>query len=132
MRETCATSGRVSREIARKSSIHPLPDLANFSPRFGGSCAIFLTLNGPIPTLFRSFCDENVDFFDLGEHFFLVVSSSVFLHFSLFLLIFSPEKGGPIDSPRHCRFNGVFFHPKRTNFHPISITLSLEIHFFQF
>ena len=47
-------SGRFSRTIARKSSIHQLPALAKFSPRLPGLPAIFFTPNGPIPSLFRS------------------------------------------------------------------------------
>ena len=53
-------SGRLSRKIAQKSSIHPLPALAKFSPRLPGSSAIFLTPNGPIPTLFRPFFDKKL------------------------------------------------------------------------
>ena len=110
MRETCATSGRVSREIARKSSIHPLPDLANFSPRFGGSCAIFLTLNGPIPTLFQLFFDENVNFFDLGEHVFLMFRRQFFTIFHYFYS-FSAPKRGVQSIPRVVALRLVFFIP---------------------
>ena len=78
--------------------------------------------------------------FSIWVNIFFDISSSVFHHFSLFLLIFSPEKWGPIDSPRHCRFNGVFFIQNGQNFtqfRPLFRSKStfsnfqiIEIHFF--
>ena len=61
------SSGRLSRKIAQKSSIHQLPALAKFSPRLPGLPAIFLTPNGPIPTLFRSIFD--ICFFSIKVKF---------------------------------------------------------------
>ena len=55
MRETCEISSRSSREIARKSSIHPLPALAKFSPRSRGSFAIFLTQKDQFRPYFDQF-----------------------------------------------------------------------------
>ena len=34
---------------------------------------------------------------------------------SLFFIVFSPEKGAPIDSPRRCASTDLFFLPKRIN-----------------
>ena len=131
MRETCEISGRFSREVARKSSIHPLPALAKLSPRFPGSSAIYLTPNGPIPTHFNQCFDENVILFDLGRLFFRCFAASFSSIFTIFAH-FQPRKVGSNRFPAALRVYWSFSHPKRTKFHPISIIFSLEIHFFQF
>ena len=110
-------SGSLSRKIARKSSIHSLPALAKFSPRLPGSCATFLTSNGPIPTLVRSFFDENVDFFDLGEHFFSIFRRQ-FLIISRYFYSFSAPKSGVQSIPRVIAVLMVFFSSKTDKISP--------------
>ena len=66
---------------------------------------------------FDHWFDKNQNWFDQGQFLLFDVAPSVFLHFALCLLDFTPEKLGPIDSPRRCAFTGLF-SSQTDNFSP--------------